>query len=426
MPDMHSMRNFQIYLYLLLYSLSFTSTAKTETCPSAGAKDRYVVTKLRAEQRKDTAGLIRVYYKLLHSFDPQKPTLLVINGGPGGDHNLIELFYNTKLDKKMNIVGFDHRGLGCTRPLSAWKAWYEEGIYSMSRTADDIEAIRKDLLGKDGKWFVYGISYGTFLGQQYAIKYPQSIEAMILDSAFHDSQAIDIARQQFMPLYIRSDEAISNLYDRVIQKYSDLRSAVLRTIFSYSYGYEGRTRATRIFLERLLNTGSREEAEKIIGSQHDFPMTGMSRHIICEEIWDYSADQDANAYYFSSFGDCGAFEKHRKPMAFAEELRKLNVPVFIWGGRFDPVTPIQAMREMHQLIPQSLFWEHPYAGHGLIVESSACAFKLADMFFSGGLKSDIDALANSADCQREPSANFADTQSLLKKMTLPGINFPGF
>ncbi|WP_165483161.1 hypothetical protein [Legionella genomosp. 1] len=56
-------------------------------------KDRYVVTKLRAEQRKDTAGLIHVYYKLLHSFDPQKPTLLVINGGPGGDHNLIELFF---------------------------------------------------------------------------------------------------------------------------------------------------------------------------------------------------------------------------------------------------------------------------------------------------------------------------------------------
>lgn len=413
-----------IRLFLLFYSLSLNPIAYADICPTASDTGRYVITKLRVEKQEEAADEILVYYKLLNAFDPQKPTLLVITGGPGGDHSFIYDFDGTELGKKMNIVGFDHRGLGCTQSRSPLNTFYETGIYSMRRAADDIEAIRKDLLGEQGKWFVYGISYGTFLGQQYAIKYPQNIKGMVLDSAFHDSKAIDIARQQFFSLFIRNDKEISDLFDQVWQKYSDLRPAILRNIFHYSYGYYGRTIATRSFLEKLATSASKEEAEKIIGNTTVYPMTGMMRHIVCEEIWDYSSDQAD--FYFSPFNDCGAFKNHRTPMAFGEDLRKLNMPVFIWGGRFDPVTPIQAMREMHELIPQSLIWEHPYAGHGLIVESSICAVKLADMFFSGSPPAEIKTLANSNDCQSPPSTTFANTLRFLRKMTLPGGGFPIF
>jgi len=250
---------------------------------------------------------------------------------------------------------------------------------------------------------------------------------MILDSALHDSKALDIARQQFISLYIRNDKIISNLFDKVMQKHSDLRSAILGNIFAFSYSYDGRTEHTRLFLEKLAATASKEEAEKIIGNQMDYPLTGMMRHIICEEIWDYSTDQDANNYFFRFFPDnCRPFKKHRKSMAFGEDLKTLNVPTFIWGGRFDPVTPIQAMREMHELIPQSLIWENPYAGHGLISESPTCAIKLADMFFSGSSITDIQVLASSKACQSPPLTNFADTQRLLKKIALPGVGFPIF
>lgn len=414
--------NYFISLSLLFYFLSFFPIANAGICPQASDTERYVTTKLRVEKQGESADEIQVYYKLLNAFDPQKPTLLVINGGPGGDHSFIDEFRGTALDRKMNIVGFDHRGLGCTRPLSPLDTYYETGLYSMSRAADDIEAIRMDLLGEHGKWFVYGISYGTFLGQQYAIKYPHYIKSMILDSAFHDSKAIDIARQQFMSLFIRNDKVISDLFDKVEQKYGELRPAILRTIFSYSYGYDGRTLETRRFLEKLAAAASQEDAEKIIGIQTDYPMTGMMRHIVCEELWDYYHD----GYYFALFNDCGAFKNHRKPMAFGDDLKQLNVPIFIWGGRFDPVTPIQAMREMHELLPQSLLWEHPHAGHGLIVESSTCALKLADMFFSDRSKTDIQDLAYSKACQDEPSTNFENTKRFLKKLTLPGRRFPIF
>lgn len=416
------------FIYLSLLILSFTSIAYAETCPIPSEIDRYVITKLRADSSGDDAGSIKVYYKLLNPFDPQKPTLLVINGGPGGDHGLIDLFRGTQLEKKMNIVGFDHRGLGCTKTLSSWNTFYEKNIYSMSRSADDIEAIRKQLLG-NGKWFVYGVSYGTFLGQQYAIKYPQSINGMILDSALHDTKAVDIARQQYVSLFIRSDKAISDLFDQIVQQYSDLKPAILLAIFGYTYSYDGRTSVIRTVLENLAAAPSRQEIERMLAGYMDFtlPLTGMARHITCEEIWDFSTNQEANSYYLTLIKEnCTAFRQTRTPMAFSDELRKLNVRTFIWGGRFDPVTPIQAMREMNKLIPHSMLWEHPYAGHGLIVESPSCALKLADLFFSGSSNAEIESLANSPACQRAPSTKFADTERMLKKMTLQGAKFPLF
>lgn len=419
------------WLFLFFYSLLLISIANAETCPAPSATDKYVVTRLYAgKQSNNTADMIRVYYKLLNPFDPQKPTLLLINGGPGGDHNIIEMLRGTDFDKKMNIVGFDHRGLGCTFPLSPWAPNYMPGIYSMSRASDDMEAIRKDLLGEQGKWFVYGVSYGTFLGQRYAIKYPHYISGLILDSAFHDSNAIDIARQQYIPLFIRSDKVISELFDQLTQQYSDLKPVILRAIWGYTYSYAGRTEGIRNFLEQLTAaSASREEVEKLLNNYMDFniPIAGMGRHIVCEEIWDFSDNQNANDYYWPIFNaNCGAFKKYRTPMAYSDDLKKLNVRTFIWGGKYDPVTPIQAMREMHQLIPHSLMWENPHAGHGLISESRACAFKLADMFFSGSSDAEIEAVANSKACQSAPTTKIADTKRFFKKMTMPEAEFPMF
>lgn len=93
--------------------------------------------------------------------------------------------------------------------------------------------------------------------------------------------------------------------------------------------------------------------------------------------------------------------------------------------QFESIT-IQAMREIHQLIPHSLMWENPYAGHGLIMEKSECAQKLAVMFFSGDSSPEIETLANSEACQSVPSTTFDDTKRFLKKMTLPEEEFPAF
>src|SRR3990167_3234667 len=108
---------YTLILVLFLCSFLLIPVSNAQTCPAANNTDRYVITKLHAENQGEAAGEIRIYYKLLNEYNREKPTLLVINGGPGGDHSIIDIFRNTELAEKMNIVSFDHRGLGCTYPL---------------------------------------------------------------------------------------------------------------------------------------------------------------------------------------------------------------------------------------------------------------------------------------------------------------------
>lgn len=158
-------------------------------------------------------------------------------------------------------------------------------------------------------------------------------------------------------------------------------------------------------LSDLEQMKTRAEAVTYLDSPRDLlpPIEGMTRNIFCEELWDYPEIPESEQYYFWQFAvECKYFKSHRHPMAFSEGLAKLPVKTFIWGGQFDPVTNIQAMREMHQLIRNSLLWENPYAGHGLIAEKKDCAILLASKFFGGAKDSDIMSVAESSDCQSAP------------------------
>ena len=56
------------------------------------------------------------------------------------------------------------------------------GSYRTSAAADDINDVRR-ALGL-GRITLYGDSYGTFLAQSYAFRHPDTLEALVLDSAY--------------------------------------------------------------------------------------------------------------------------------------------------------------------------------------------------------------------------------------------------
>jgi pimeloyl-ACP methyl ester carboxylesterase len=103
-----------------------------------------------------------------------------------------------------------HRGLGCTKvlaPENPTPVPWEVGRFGMDRAVEDLEAIRKDLLGASAPWFVYGISYGSLLAQKYAFKYPDMVAGLILDSTAYDSDEISITRHRFFDLAVNQDRS---------------------------------------------------------------------------------------------------------------------------------------------------------------------------------------------------------------------------
>ena len=137
---------------------------------------------------------------------PASGATLLLAGGPGQPSTLAYTGLGKKpydefatLTPTNDIVAFDPRGTGksgllrcpaleraniadagaaaeqCANSLGA-----KRGFYRTTDAVDDIEAVRA-ALGVD-KLTLVGVSYGTFVAQAYAARYPTHVERVLLDS----------------------------------------------------------------------------------------------------------------------------------------------------------------------------------------------------------------------------------------------------
>nr|MBA3263158.1 alpha/beta fold hydrolase [Thermoleophilaceae bacterium] len=154
-----------------------------------------------------SAGAVSLYVQRQRAArGPALGTTLLLAGGPGQPATGA---YNDQTDNpygefreltpRNDIVAFDGRGSGrsgllrcpeleeanlidagaeaaaCARRLGTRRAFYRT-----SDSVEDIEAVRA-ALGAD-KLTLIGVSYGTFLAQAYAARYPKHVERVLLDS----------------------------------------------------------------------------------------------------------------------------------------------------------------------------------------------------------------------------------------------------
>ena len=134
---------------------------------------------------------------------PSRGTIIAQEGGPGfastGTANAyIHLFRG--LLRRRDLVLVDVRGTGRSERLHCPELQHGVGpepltlsqcadqlgkrfiSYRTSAAADDIDSVRR-ALGLD-KVTLYGDSYGTYLGQSYAFRHPDTLRALVLDSAY--------------------------------------------------------------------------------------------------------------------------------------------------------------------------------------------------------------------------------------------------
>ncbi|MGM9514979.1 alpha/beta fold hydrolase [Roseateles sp. DB2] len=105
----------------------------------------------------------------------EKPTLILLHGGPGFDHSAFKPAFGALADLAQ-IVYYDHRGHGRSdpRPSSEW---------TLDTWADDIVRLC-DALGIV-KPIVLGQSFGGFVAQRYIERHPEHPGKVILSSTSH-------------------------------------------------------------------------------------------------------------------------------------------------------------------------------------------------------------------------------------------------
>ncbi len=104
-----------------------------------------------------------------------RPTLLLLHGGPGFDHHSLKPAFRPLADTAQ-LVWLDHRGQGRSRGGAA----DDPATWSLARWADDVRGLC-DALGIV-RPVVLGQSFGGFVAQAYLIRHPGHAAGVILSS----------------------------------------------------------------------------------------------------------------------------------------------------------------------------------------------------------------------------------------------------
>jgi pimeloyl-ACP methyl ester carboxylesterase len=133
---------------------------------------------------------------------PSRDAVVALAGGPGQAALPLAEFIDQAIAPALgsrDLLVFDQRGTGSSDPLScsAFETFSSEpaselfgqcasqlgparGAFTTQESVQDIEALRQ--AGGYQKLVLYGTSYGTKVALEYAERYPQNVEALVLDS----------------------------------------------------------------------------------------------------------------------------------------------------------------------------------------------------------------------------------------------------
>lgn len=100
----------------------------------------------------------------------EKPTVLLLHGGPGFDHSVFKPSF-AQLADVAQLVLLDHRGNGRSDPG-------DPALWTLDQWGDDVQNFCATLSIE--KSIVLGYSFGGYVALSYAIRYPDHPAKLIL------------------------------------------------------------------------------------------------------------------------------------------------------------------------------------------------------------------------------------------------------
>ncbi|MFF2853406.1 MULTISPECIES: alpha/beta fold hydrolase [unclassified Peribacillus] len=231
----------------------------------------------------------------------KKPVCFVIHGGPGGEHIGFKPFL-TPLSASMQLVYIDQRG--CGRSERGPKS-----TYNLENNVEDLEAIR-NYLGL-GKVIVLGHSYGGMVAQKYAIRYPDSVAALLLIAT--------------SPSHIFGEEALVKIEET---------------------GTDDQKRMAKLLFDGAMEKQLMAEFSIVMEPLYFYSSRGKVRT---------EAEKEMMRKKKSNFNWEAANEgaKFLKTFDLVDQLDQIPCPTLVAGGRHDWITPIEASILIAEKIPDS-------------------------------------------------------------------------
>ena len=421
-----------------------------------------------------TAGRISLYVeKRRAARRPRRGVTLLLAGGPGqpatlaygGSRSRDSYSDYAEFTPRNDIVAFDGRGTGrsgllrCPEmeraslidagreaALCAERLGARRGFYRTSDSVEDIEALRAEL-GVE-RLTLLGVSYGTFVAQAYAARYPDRVERVLIDSVLDVSGWDPFYRDIFraVPRVLRAvcrsgcDRFTNDPVDDLGRLVQRLSRGSLRGHVTLPNGRRRRSALTRQELFFTLIAGDLDDVARsafpgavssalrgdpapilrlerrallseVGGSPRDFS-SGLYAATTCEEIpfpWTrFSSPADRFAQIAAAAAQIPAAELYPFDTAtaagndFIRQCRRWpeaspgpastpppgalpDIPVLMVSGEVDLRTPVEAARGALADWPNARLLVAPDTGHStLSADLSGCVPRAARRFLRGG------------------------------------------
>ena len=261
----------------------------------------------------------------------QKPTVLLLHGGPGFDHTSYKPAYSALTDIAQ-LVYLDHRGNGRSEdgPQELW---------TLSQWGDDVKAFC-DIVGIVDP-IVLGVSFGGFVAMSYATRHPEHPAKLILISTEAKGQS-----------------------------YLEQRVALFESLGGPEVGALAR--------RRFLETGVHKDQASVEAWQRlALPLYTRKGHD--PDMMARALRRPAVLQWFTRpGGEVTSFD-------LVPDLHRISCPTLVMGGEDDPMTPIACQVDIAAALRPDLVRFERFAdcGHGVVSDQPERAFAVIRDFILG-------------------------------------------
>jgi len=239
--------------------------------------------------------------------------ILLLHGGPGTSSYYLDPL--KEISKERPVIFIDQLGSGRSTRLT------DTTLMTIDHYVEELEQVRKALDLKD--FYLYGHSWGTMLGMDYYLKYPDEVKAIIFHSPLFSTD-----------LWIKdADTLISTLPDSI-------QLIIRENEKNKTYTTDEYLSAVKLYYTKFLRR--KEQSQARIDSSNLF--TGLN---VYEFMWGPSE--------FTATGNLVNYDR-------VDRLKEVTVPTLLLTGEYDEARP-STVRYFQSLIPGSEFKEIKNAGH---------------------------------------------------------------
>ncbi len=344
-------------------------------------------------------GTFKLYYEINRDFDPEKPTIMCPGSGQVTNSwmGYADIYKKKLFGTSFNTVVFQYRGtyhsridkVSVDRELD-WSLAYQ--ILNSDNVIEDMDRVRKDLLGQDGKIFLWGGSATAVIGIKYLGRYHDNVSRAFLMSFFNDAASCCRAEVKYFEDFL-IERDLQSSYDKIVRENPVFLPQLLYS--SYLYLNSDQEKAEKLIRETgngslsLYNSETKEHPVDyfIRSAQKNWP--GLAVFFYETNITVYEDGRlDINFPSFSIGEPVTKYvpEKERDLKPFAvQSLESVKSEVLLLSGSLDQVTPLEDVEKVHMQLSNS---RHIILkGYHCLYDQTAIRNKISELFFKSGLNS---------------------------------------